>query len=201
MVYTKKLAIACSLCVISSMLLADEQATQQQVAPAEQGQPQKISQTDNPLFFVDVKFEDFLARVVPEDIRTEFNAFYAYFIQQTQGMTETEIRKVRAVYYDKAIAMLQKDHPEWLSKVQPYYNNPLITLDTKFEKVRMVVGSFLIRCGVYADYCTRKSEVLAKNNQVDAGVWSTVTSYMASLGNTIAGWFGFGQPSAKQVTA
>lgn len=202
MVSINKFAFASLMVVFCASMHAEAAKQTQQIAP------QKVEQTnqtvaantpkDNPLFFVDVKFEDFVTRVVPQDKQAEFTQFYAHLIKQTEGMTETDMRKVKAVYYDRAIAALQKNRPEWHKTLQIYYGNPLVTLDPKFDNVRTVVSSFLIRYGAFEDYCTKRATQLAQNTP---GVWDTVRSYASSVGNTIAGWFGYGKEEPKQVTA
>lgn len=192
MVSAKKLAVVGVLCGFVMTACADEQkqGASQQVAQ----KAKLVNPKDNPLFFVDVKFETFVARVVPKESREDFTRYYASFLKQADGMNETDTRKVKAVYYDRAIAGLQKNRPEWFKTLQTYYGNPLVTLDPKFEKVRMVIGSFLVRYGVYEDYNARKA---AKVAQADTGLWGTISS----MGTTVAGWFGFGKEEPTQVTA
>lgn len=201
MMDAKKIALVGVLCGAAAVLYAVEQAKGKTDVPVKQEAPKqelKDNAKENPLFFVDVKFDEFLARVVPQDKQPEFTQYYASLIKQTEGMSESDLRKVKAIYYDRAIVALQKDRPEWHKTLQIYYSNPLVTLDPKFDNVRMVVSSFLIRYGAYEDYCSRKAVQLAENNP---GMWGTFKTYVSSVGNTIAGWFGFGAQEQKQVVA
>jgi hypothetical protein len=143
--------------------------------------------------FVDEKFVDFVNRVVPQDERDIFSLYYARLSSETAKGDSSQIKATHSYLFAKALDSLKVDRPEWFKQMAQFLSNMDITgdqkLDEKIEKAQL----FLRRYGAYQEFLEIKDvDIAQEEKKSEGGILAQIGSFFSNMGQTIAGWFGFG---------
>lgn len=151
--------------------------------------------------FIDANFEDFVNRVLTmEQERTEFKVYYSTLSKKIQEADEGKKRATYRYLYDLAMSRLQEKHTDWYEEMKPFVTDPKLTLDEQLDDARKIIKFFLTRYGAFEEFNNLKQLVKEKEAEQASGVkvasgtglWDSLTSYVSSATNKVAGWFGFG---------
>jgi len=141
--------------------------------------------------FLDKQVDDFLIRFVAVEHHKTFENYYEK-IMNSLKYVDTETKNNTTLYlFHKAFHALKKEHRTWHDEIASYGEQAQVTGDKDKDDMIMQYYTFLGRYGAYQEFLSKKVWG-EKNERLSPGIIAQVGSFFSGLGQTVAGWFGFG---------
>jgi hypothetical protein len=150
------------------------------------------------LDFIPMKFDEFVEKFLSDknDV-ISYKEFHLRVLDKRQQSDDKQKSVLNRYLYRKALDFLQKNHVDWYASLQPYITDPIITLNPKYNDIRLFIDTFLVRLGTLEEFQAKKLAQTIKSPQAPEGtmewMWNSVKGYASAAKNTVSGWFGLSQ--------
>ncbi|MCK5633113.1 hypothetical protein KAH94_05145 [bacterium] len=151
---------------------------------------EKLKQKNIVPNFFDNEFDDFSNRVVDNDYKGLFKAYYIRLSQDVSQGSKEKIKATNTYLLSKALESLENDKKDWFDAVSIFLSSVELQEDKENNIDLQQAQLFLRRYGAYQEFLEIKDvDVL---QQESTSFIANVGSFFSNVGQTVAGWFGFG---------
>ena len=141
--------------------------------------------------FLDKRFDDFLTRFVAVEDHKTFGHYYEKIMNSFKYVDTATRNNTNRYLFRKAFHVLEKEHCTWYDEIASYGAQAQVTGDTHKDDITAQYYTFLRRYGAYQEFLSKKGWG-EKKERVSPSIITQIGSFFSGLGQTVAGWFGFG---------
>jgi len=143
---------------------------------------------------------EFIAIHMPMEDQLGFNNYYQALTELLNTSDEQKQNNTFKYLYELALRDLKENHKDWFDHIQPLIQKKAQATPDR-DQHRLDLANFLRRYGAYQEYQKNRTvlaarfapeqALVAQIKTEEPGFWSTISSYVSKVTDTVAGWFGF----------
>lgn len=135
---------------------------------------------------------DVFTKKVTNDIdqQRKFMQFY-HEIDQKLALAEDDVRDKGWHHFTMiSLERLPSEHPKWYKEIEPFINDPMVTLDPEFNELRLSIRFFLTCYGAWCEFIQKEEPtintvVVQTASNHEQTVWENIKSSAIYVADTV----------------